>query len=59
MGEGRLQAYHAEGALFQPLCLFLGAVGGVVRGDHINGAVEQPFQQGLPVLRGAQRGDSS
>ena len=47
--EGRFQSHDAHGAFFQSPSLFLGAVGGVIRGDHVDGAVRQTLQQRLPV----------
>ena len=58
-GEGSLNAHHAEGALFQTPGLFLGAVGGVVGGDHVDGAVQQTLNHGLPGLLCFSAGDSS
>ena len=53
-GKGRFQAHDAEGAALQALRLLRGTVGRVVRGDHVHGAVQDPFDKGLPVLRGAE-----
>ena len=47
--EGRFQSHDAHGAFFQSPSLFLGAVGGVIRGDHVDGSVRQTLQQRLPV----------
>ena len=53
-GEGRLQPHHPHGALLQAPSLLLGAVGGVVRGDHVDGAVLYPLDEGRAVLPGPE-----
>ena len=42
-GEGRFNAHDAKGALFKAPALLLCRVGGVVGGDHVNGAVKHPI----------------
>ena len=53
--ERRFQSYNAHCAFFQSAAFFLGTVRGMVRGDHVDGAVCQAFQQRLPVSLIAQR----
>ena len=55
-GERRLDAHNAHGTLFQPAALFLRTVGGVIRGDHVDGAVRQTLQQCFPVGLVPERG---
>ena len=54
--KGGLQAHDTHGAALEPAAFFLPGVGGVVCGDHVDGAVQQPFDQGVPVRGGAQGG---
>ena len=54
--EGRLKAHDAHGAFLKAAALFLCAVGRVVGGDHVDGAVRQSRQQRLPVGLVPQRG---
>ena len=49
-------AHHAEGALFQSFCFFLGAVGRVVGGNHVDGAVQNTLHQRFPVFGATQGG---
>ncbi|CAN4046559.1 hypothetical protein EJMLMN_EJMLMN_04190, partial [Dysosmobacter welbionis] len=53
--EGTLQPHDAVEAAESPR-LLLRAVGGVVRGDAVDGAVQQPFDQSIPVRGGADGG---
>src|SRR5699024_7979321 len=55
-GEGGFNAHHPEGALFQTLGFFLGAVGSVVGGDHVDGAIQNALHQSVPIVPTAQGG---
>ena len=55
-GKGGLQTHHAAGGIRQSLCLFLGAVGGMVGDDAVKGSVQNSFQDGGLVGIGAQGG---
>ncbi len=54
--DGGIEAGDAVGGGDEVLGFLEGGVGGVVGGDHVEGAVEQAFEEGLVVRLGAQRG---
>ncbi len=49
-GEGGLQAEHAERRVDEGVLLVVPGVRGVVGGDGVDGAVEQPLDERLAVL---------
>ena len=55
-GEGGFQTYNTHHAFFQTLRLFLSGVGCMVCSDHVDGAVQDTFDQCFLVFCRADRG---